>query len=446
MDAIEQTEIAAFNRAPRSERSEEVQHIIERMPTRFGFWVSMLVIGLVVLMLISGWVISYPDIVVGEITVSAQQAPVKLISGSVGKLKLLTQTQQPVNAGDYVAYLQNAAKTTDVLLLKSRLAVFNPPKYFDDPQQVFQSDLTLGELTIKYFNFVSATQDVYFYKKDNLFLKQRAGLQTLLNQQNQSLAATKEQLQFNQKSVALNAKFYHRDSVLFQKGFEPEADFDKTRISYLNVLQNYNSTKQQLIVINEKIDDTKNQLAQLDIKIREKEIQLKLNLNATYNDLVDNIKLWEQKYVFIAPFNGKVQFLRFWNNDQFVQPGDEMFTIIPRQNKVIGQCILPATGAGKVKIGQEVIVKLENYPYKEFGYLKGIVSNVSLTTNITKTKDQGLVNNYLVSVDLVNQLKTNFGTQLDFKSELKGTAEIVTRSRRLGSRLFDNVTQATSRD
>jgi hypothetical protein len=67
------------------------------------------------------------------------------------------------------------------------------------------------------------------------------------------------------------------------------------------------------------------------------------------------------------------------------------------------------------------------------------VSNISLTTGIIKTKDQGSINNYLITIDMADQLKTNFGTRLGYKFELKGVAEIITEHRRLGSRLFDNL-------
>jgi len=446
MSDIDKRELPKIDAQPRSERSEEVHHIIERMPTKFGLRVSMLVGGMVLLLIVFGWVVNYPDIVTGEVTINAQQGPIKLVASISGKIKLLTKSQQWMAGGSYIGYLQNAADVEDVELLKRKLAVFSPIRYFDHPDSTFSSDLTLGEITAKYFNFLSATEDAYSYKHDNLYIKQKAGLLHLLNQQNQTLIATQQQLIYNQNSVELNSKFFRRDSILLKKNFEAEADFDKAKINYLNVLQAYNNTKEDLIVIREKIDDTKNQLEQLDVKIRQKELQLKLNLNASYSDLLDNIKLWEQKYVFVAPISGKVQFLKFWNDGQFVQPGEEVFTVVPEQNKIIGQCILPASGAGKVKVGQEAVIKLENYPYREFGYIKGKVSEISLTTNLAKTKDQAVINNYLVLIDLSDKLKTNYGTQLDFKFELKGVAEIITHERKLGSRLFDNLKEINERN
>lgn len=141
---------------------------------------------------------------------------------------------------------------------------------------------------------------------------------------------------------------------------------------------------------------------------------------------------------FRAPFAGKVQFLKFWTNNQFIQSGEPIFTIIPKNDQPVGQLILPIQGAGKVKKGQEVIVKLEDYPYVEYGSIKGRVQSISLTTSTMKT-EKGDIETYMITVDFPQQLKTNYGTVLDFKFEAKGTAEIITKDRRLVQRLFDNL-------
>nr|WP_302850453.1 HlyD family efflux transporter periplasmic adaptor subunit [Pedobacter mucosus] len=150
------------------------------------------------------------------------------------------------------------------------------------------------------------------------------------------------------------------------------------------------------------------------------------------------MKSWEQKYVFRASFDGNVQFLKFYSENQFVQSGESVFTIVPKFKNAFGQVILSARGSGKIKLGQEVIIKLDNYPYIEYGSIKGQVKSVSLTTNITKT-DKSAIDTYMVLVDFPNQLRTNYGLYLDFKAEAKGSAEIITNDRRLIERLFDNL-------
>lgn len=117
-----------------------------------------------------------------------------------------------------------------------------------------------------------------------------------------------------------------------------------------------------------------------------------------------------------------------------------MFKIIPINNQIIGQVNLPENGSGKVKVGQSVIIKLNNYPFNEYGSLKGRVKRISLVTNQQTLSDsQNKINSYLVDIDLPFGLKTNYGLELNFHAESKGSAEIITADRRLIERFFDNL-------
>jgi hypothetical protein len=156
--------------------------------------------------------------------------------------------------------------------------------------------------------------------------------------------------------------------------------------------------------------------------------------------------------VFTAPISGKLDFMNFLKNEDFIQAGQELFTVVPNENEIIGQMFLPEQGAGKAKQGQDVIIKLDNYPFKEFGSVKGKVKSVSLVTNqqtvpaaqnpansTGNTSTPAVISSYLVVVSLPKGLTTNYGSQLSFHFEAKGTAEIITDDRRLMQRLFDNL-------
>ena len=79
---------------------------------------------------------------------------------------------------------------------------------------------------------------------------------------------------------------------------------------------------------------------------------------------------------------------------------------------------LKTRGAGKVLIGQDVNVKLNNYPYMEFGMVKGKVDDISLVPSDD--------DDYLVEVIFPNGLKTNYGINLNFNQKMLGHAEIIT--------------------
>lgn len=183
-------------------------------------------------------------------------------------------------------------------------------------------------------------------------------------------------------------------------------------------------------------------MEQLELEQKEKERNLQVDVLSTFQSLKANILAWEQKYALIAPFDGKVEFLKFLSDGQFIQAGEEVFGIVPKKNHIYGQMLLPANGAGKVKIKGKVAIKLENYPYMEYGYIEGYVSSISLVSQPQKIMENS-VDTYLIDVELPHGLTTNYGETLTFKYEIGGTADIIVKERRLIERLFDNLRYRT---
>jgi len=423
-----------------NQRTEEVQHIIDRMPTRFGFWISLIVLFLFLALFVFGWLVRYPDIVSGQISINANNAPLKLIANTNGRLKLRgIESMDEVKEGQILAYIENPTNPISVTHIDSLLKLYNPNS--DDILNVRQKlprNLSLGELNDKYYAFVNSLQEFANYRQDKLLEKQVKNYTILSDQQRNSIATASKRVEMAKNSLVYVHKFYSRDSALYAKKVISESELDKTEMSYLSSKDALQNAINNLINAKQNLHQTDARIQELDIQKPEKEKELQIALISAYNDLIDNIQSWEQRYVFKASFGGKVQFMKFYNENQFVQAGEPIFAIVPKEEKAFGQVFLPAHGSGKIKIGQEVIVKLDNFPYLEYGSITGRINSISLTTNVTKTEKSD-IDTYMVLIDFPNQLKTNYGTKLDFKAEAKGSAEIVTNDRRLIERLFDNL-------
>lgn len=106
----------------------------------------------------------------------------------------------------------------------------------------------------------------------------------------------------------------------------------------------------------------------------------------------------------------------------------DLHTVSEKQSQIIGRITLPVKGAGKVAIGQKVNIRFDNFPYMEFGYLKGKVKNISLMPSNE---------NYIVEVELPQDMKTNYDIPLNFSQEMKGSAEIITEDLRLIQRFLN---------
>jgi multidrug efflux pump subunit AcrA (membrane-fusion protein) len=426
------------------ERSEPIRDIVGKMPTHFGRVISILVISLVLLLGLLAWFIRYPDTVAGEIVINAQYAPVKLVANSAGKITLLHfKPREEVRQGDYIAVIQNSANLTDMQQVKellARLDLYAPAceKNF----LLFPPRVSLGDVNLKYYTFLNDFQQFYEYKKNNVFQKQEENLKTDITRLSAILANNNVLEQTHLKNMTLAKKFSYRDSILLAEKIATEDELDQSNINYLTSKQNYQNAVNNIISTQQQIEDDESKLQQQVIQRNDKERQLLLDLRSAFNDLKDNINTWELQYVFKSPMDGKVDFLKFLTDGEFTQAGEELFGIVPRQNKLVGQVQLPSTGAGKVRPGQEVIIKLDNYPYEEYGSITGIVSSISLMSNMSnkdRSAGQTEVSNYLVEVDLPKDLTTNYGKKLEFKFGIKGTADIVCMDKKLIQRFFDNL-------
>ena len=72
-------------------------------------------------------------------------------------------------------------------------------------------------------------------------------------------------------------------------------------------------------------------------------------------------------------------------------------------------------------------IRLANFPFEEFGIVRGEVKSVSLVP---------VAGNYVLEISLPNGLTTHYGKVLPFSQEMTGEAEIVTEDLRLLERIF----------
>ena len=171
-----------------------------------------------------------------------------------------------------------------------------------------------------------------------------------------------------------------------------------------------------------------------------------MDFYSSYNELVNNIIKWKITYLFQSPFAGKLEYLNFWHENDFVAAGTPLLSVIPSDNPLFGQMYLPSQGVGKVSVGQDVIIRLDNYPYIEYGSINGKVKMISGLANQTEAfAKKNDLNTYLITVELPDKLTTNYGTTLGFNYEIKGVADILTKKRKLLYRLFDNLKYIASK-
>jgi hypothetical protein len=128
---------------------------------------------------------------------------------------------------------------------------------------------------------------------------------------------------------------------------------------------------------------------------------------------------------------GSVSYFQIWSESQNINIGEQVFSIIPKDDNMIAKLRVPSLNSGKIKLGQKVIIRLANFPDREFGVLTGLVSSISLVPN-----SEGLL---LLDVALPDGIKTTHEKSITFQQEMMGTADIVTEDLKLIERLLYQV-------
>jgi len=154
--------------------------------------------------------------------------------------------------------------------------------------------------------------------------------------------------------------------------------------------------------------------------------------------LTGAVDQWKLNHAFISPLSGTISLTRVWTRDQQLVKGDRLLTIVQgMQGDIVGRVLVPVKGAGKVKAGQDVIVRLDNYPYMQYGFLKGRVSNLS------SMAEQDY---YIAELVFPMQMKTTYSKVLDFSEEMTGQAEIITEEMSFLVRIIHPIRSLLSRN
>jgi len=411
-------------------RSEEVQDILSKIPhwmVRYGNIVFALLIGMV---LIFSWFVKYPDLVKGEVVITSQVPPQKEYAKLNGRIQhLLVEENSTVKKDSFIAVLDNAANLEHIKLLKSIIDTIEIGK----EDFLFPIDsipnLLLGELETDFSVFHNAYLQYRLNKELSPYVNKGSALEIT----KEELVSRLEMLQ-EQREIMISELYYKRSDLdryklLHESKVVSTQDLESKKMEYLQYKRNLKSIEISISQLKENItmidrDDRSN-----DITKSIEEINMYSKTIQSFDQLKRSLKEWELRYAFVANMTGKVSFMNVWNENQYVRNGDLLFTIVPEDSiDYLARLKIPGQNLGKVKTGQKVMIRLQNYPDDEFGILSGSVKNISLTPD-----NEGL---FIIEVGLADKLITSYNREINFTQEMSGTAEIITEDLRLLERFF----------
>jgi multidrug resistance efflux pump len=415
-------------------RSEEVQDILGHVPAWIVRWGILLILITVILIIAGSWFFKYPDIKRANVIITTENPPATLIARTNGKIqKLFVKDNQNVTTGTRLAIIESAADYRDVLLLDEITSEIRHiiPNFDMLVTLDLSSDYTLGVIQQAYANFLKTHKDYQNFIALNYHEQKINALKSEVGKLEQHLKNLRDIRSLHKSELDLIQRQFKRDSDLFVWRAIAEAEYDKSKANLLGKKYEYQQSELDESQTDLQIATRNQDILDLELTASEERIRQENAWQASFENLVAEISKWKQNYLLEAPIDGIVSFTAYWSENQNVREGDRVMTIIPaNQGKIIGKINLPVQGAGKVAINQQVNIKIDNFPYLEYGMVRGIVRNISLVPD-----NQG----YTVEVDLPDGLTTYYKKEIPFKQEMQGTAEVLTDQRRLLDRIISPI-------
>jgi len=376
--------------------------------------------------------ISYPEKIMGNAYILTSSHVNNIYAPSNGEINILVKENSTVRKGQLLALIKNPTDYNDLSKLKMQLSQID----VNDIERTvysfkFEKSLKLGELEKYYYGFLLALTECNTILNVDVSGRKIENINEKIHRNSDKIRFSKFERNIFETKKSMIQNSFASDSSLFAMNAIIKDKVDQSKFNILDTKEKEISIKkkdQELKHYNEELHD---EILLLE-KEKEKEVASAVfNLKKSFFELKTAIDFWEYSYAIKAPVKGKIEFYQpFLNSTQYVKKETPLFILLPKAGNMYAKGVMSAHGYGKIKTKDTVFIKLKDYPFKEYGELKGVVHNKS------KVFHDSI---YLIDIKLTNGLKTTHGKSIDFTYNMAGEVEYFTNKRSVLQRIFSEI-------
>ena len=406
--------------------SEEVQEIMGYVPHWIVRWGITIFFLIFIMILIGSYFFKYPLVVSTPFVLTTVNPPAPIVCKSSGRItKWYVSDGENVHQERVIALLENSANYEHMKLLDNLLESFSRDWVEEVKAASLPDGLLLGKLQNTFVNFQKTYNNLSHYLKQDVIGKKSMLQQSQILNQEKQYGLILKQWELKKQEFDLVQSIFSQDSVAYFEG-----GYGIIKTEYEQSLQTYLGQKSSLLSIEASVRNVEASLLQIKEGLLELKLTEENDLN-TYQNTLDEtlaslktqIDDWLENYVLISPIEGKITMTNYWSENQVINAGERLATIVPDEETIIiARAFIPSSSLGKVKHGQKVNIKLSGFPYMEYGILIGYVNAVSLVP-----EKEG----YVAEIKLGGGMKSTYRETLKFIQQMDGTADIVTEETRL---------------
>jgi len=377
------------------------------------------------------WLLEYKDTISAPLTITTKITPVDIYSKTAGELELFVDNETLVEKGTALAMIKNTATYSDIQVLKSKLYQIDKTDLAIAKDLFAVRKLAIGELrpalveVIKavesFQSFLKTDQHKQLIESRSAQIQHYQNRQTILSDKATYLAKNKSIVD---KIVADNKEMLAQDVINRRQVEEKNQDQIETVIADLD-------NKTYLNDLSIEIETLEQEKIAIKSEFEHEKLTYLHAISDALQLLDTDLSAWDLKYILKAEISGVCIHKGYLNDYQFVQKEEKVFSLTPKDTKQYFALLkLPIQGSGKVRRAQEVYVKLNNYPFMEFGVLKGEVTDISSLP---------FDDHYNVQVNFPNGFVSTYGNTIETQPLMHGIGEVIVERKSLYNRIAEQL-------
>ncbi len=394
------------------------------------------------LLLWLAWYIRYPDIIEAPVLITSDHPPVEVYTNHAGIIdSLYVSDGDRVAAGQVLVYMDNTARILDVGLwkewLEATILSTGPKSILNAPPL----SLSIGELHPAYTVINQKYEEWLRWKADQTVVERIKAIRTEIETIKRLMASLQQQISIYDQELSLQEKSLMREESLYKDGVISSADHENAKSIYLTANRQKEAIATGMLSHRMRMDQLESAILDHQITYDNQLLNLFTTLHALCKEALASIDKWEEQYIIRSHIPGVLSIPGHLFAHTYITTGEPLMAVLPDESGsiVYARASVTSTGLGKIEKGDKVILRLDAWPYKQYGSLRSTVQQISKLP--LPGEQEG--NTFELKMSLSTPIVTTTGTSLLLKPQESGTARIIIRDRRILERLFDQLLQLT---
>lgn len=414
------------------QRLTPIEELLRPTPSWWMHRGNLLMFCTFIILLGLTFVIRYPDTIKAPVRITTINPPSAYVTRAEGRIgQVFVQHGDTVSQGALLAALASPADYSHILFADSLCNALLDSAGLT-PENLLRAgnlQLRLGPLQSSFAKLQSLARELADFQQLAYYPRMIVALEDELTRQNNLNHALTRQVGSHEREFTLVSNQYSRQQSLFEKSLISAFDLEKAEKEKINAAARLNQSKIDLANNQILASRLQQQILNLELKGKEETESRVRAFNEAKQGLRGELKVWLQDYLFVAETDGIVQFAGNPVPGRYLSKGELLASISPlKTGRVIALASVEMKGSGRLHSGNQAIIRLDNFPYLEYGEIIGHIRAIN------HLPGQQV---YQAIIDLPQPLISTYNRSIPFVRETNGTALLVTHRQSLFERIFN---------